>query len=180
MSLFVHRGAASPTVLQFVNSPTSTNDAKYREMRYQHSISCWSYRQCWSNWLNVEWRLHHQHYHGSQHQLVEKPSVENKILRFTCQIVDLLQIVPTDSGKMNSSKVGDFLAIPFTERSFYLSSGAADFPWELQLDSLRGGHFFPSVVVCITNGLLDLAGSHMFSGRLGAKEIISLQLCDLF
>jgi hypothetical protein len=78
-----------------------------------------------------------QHYHGSQHQLVEKPSVENKIVRFTCQIVNLLQIVclllllhvPTDSGKMDSSKVGDFLAIRFTERSFYLSSGAADFPW---------------------------------------------------
>lgn len=79
-------------------------------MRYQHSISFWSYRQCWSHWLNVEWRLHHQHYHGSQHQLVEKPSVENKIVRFTCQIVNLLQIVclllllhvPTDSGKMDS------------------------------------------------------------------------------
>jgi hypothetical protein len=62
-----------------------------------------------------------QHYHGSQHQLVEKPSVENKILHFTCQIVDLPRIVclllllhvPTESGKME--RVGDFVAIPFTE-----------------------------------------------------------------
>ncbi|KAM0834578.1 hypothetical protein ACQ4PT_063507 [Festuca glaucescens] len=56
---FVHRGAASPTVLQFVDSPPSPHETHDREKRYQHSISCWSYRQCWSHWLNLEWRLHH-------------------------------------------------------------------------------------------------------------------------
>jgi hypothetical protein len=75
--------------------------------------------------------LIHQHHHGSQHQLVEKPSMENQIVCFTCQIVNLpLLPVPTERGKMDSREVGDFPAIPVTGRSF-LASGATDFPWKL-------------------------------------------------
>jgi hypothetical protein len=86
----------------------------------------------------------------------------------------LLMYVPTENGKMDSWNVGDFLAIPFTDRSFYLSSGADE---TFNYIASEMAIFFPSVLLCITDGLLDLAGSHMFSG---AREKISLQFCDLF